>query len=72
LLGRRGWSILIEDTVLAVGIRKPPAVISVLYVTTSTMYIYAGGPLKPTASTDASAGGLLRQPLELIPLLARY
>jgi hypothetical protein len=32
LLGRRGWSIFIEDIVLAVGIRKPPAVIYVLDV----------------------------------------
>jgi hypothetical protein len=32
-------------------------------LTASTVYIYAGGQLKPPASTDTSPGGLLSQPL---------
>jgi hypothetical protein len=31
-------------------------------LTASTVSIYAGGPLKPPASTDTSPGGLLSQP----------
>jgi hypothetical protein len=43
---------------------QPPVVMSALavpYVDASTMSIYAGGQLKPPASTDTSPGGLLSQ-----------